>query len=68
MPFICCGGDVYKAEIVGYFDDDSVTARTEVILDTTVPIPRILNQRNKSHLPAAYSIDILGRELVDETR
>ena len=65
MPFICCGGDVYRAEIVGYFDDGQVTARSEAILDTTADIPRILFQRHKSHLPAAYDIETLGRDLVD---
>ena len=63
MPFICCGGDVYKAEIVGYFDDNVATSRAEVILDTTVPLPRILFWRDKSHLQRGYTIDILGTDL-----
>ena len=66
MPFICCGGDVYKAEIVGYFDDNVATSRAEVILDTTVPLPRILFWRDKSHLQRGYTIDILGTDLNTE--
>ena len=63
MPFICCGGDVYRAEIVGYFDDNVATSRAEVILDTTIPLPRILFWRDKSHLQRGYTVDILGTDL-----
>lgn len=65
LPFICVGGDVYKAEVVGYFDDGVGTSRAEVILDTTVPIPRILFWRDKSHLQSGYDIDVLGRDLIE---
>ncbi|MDG2103013.1 MAG: type II secretion system protein GspK [Pirellulaceae bacterium] len=63
MPFICCGGDVYRAEIVGYFDDNVATSRAEVILDTTEPLPRILFWRDKSHLQRGYSVESLGTDL-----
>ncbi len=65
MPFICTGGDVYRAEIVGYFGDGSGTSRAEVVLDTTVPVPRILFWRDKSHLQVGYSVDTLGTNLVE---
>jgi len=63
LPFVCTGGDVYQAEIVGYFADGAGTSRAEVVLDTTIPVPRILFWRDKSHLPAGYSVDSLGLEL-----
>ena len=63
MPFICAGGSVYRAEIVGYFDDGVATSRAEVILDTTIPIPRVLFWRDKSHLPSGYTVDTLGTDL-----
>ena len=65
MPYICTGGDVYQAEIVGYFADGAGTSRVEVVLDTTVPIPRILFWRDKSHLQGGYSIDALGTNLIE---
>lgn len=69
MPFICTGGDVFKAEVIGYFDDLVGSSRAEVYLDTTQPLPRILFWRDKSHLQSGYNIDILGRDLiVDETQ
>jgi len=60
FPFICTGGDVYRAEIVGYFDDGLGASRAEVILDTTAPLPRILFWRDKTYLQNGYSIDMLG--------
>ena len=66
MPFICTGGDVYKAEVVGYYDDQVGTSRAEVYLDTTQPLPRILFWRDKSHLQSGYDIDVLGRDLIEQ--
>lgn len=65
MPFICTGGDVYRAEIVGYFADGAGTSRAEVVLDSTVPIPRVLFWRDKSHLRGAFSVDALGSNLIE---
>lgn len=62
-PFVCSGGDVYRAEVVGYFQDSVATSRAEVVLDTTLPIPRILFWRDKSHLQSGYSVEILGAQL-----
>lgn len=62
-PFVCAGGDVYRAEVVGYYQDSVATSRAEVILDTTELVPRILFWRDKSHLQSGYSVDILGAEL-----
>ncbi len=62
-PFVCAGGDVYRAEVVGYYQDSVATSRAEVILDTTELVPRVLFWRDKSHLQSGYSVDILGAEL-----
>ncbi len=61
-PFICADGDVYRAEVVGYFQDSVATSRAEVIFDATLPIPRLLFWRDKSHLQSGYSVDQLGAE------
>lgn len=65
LPYICCGGDVYRAEIVGYFDDQIGNSRVEVIIDTSSPLPRVLFWRDKSHLQRGYSADTLGTALVE---
>ena len=63
LPFICCGGAVYSAEVVGYFGDGVATSRASVVLDTTLPVPRILSWRDKSHVEGAYSVETLGVDL-----
>jgi DNA uptake protein ComE-like DNA-binding protein len=63
-PYICCGGDVYRAEVVGYFDDQIGIARAESVIDTTTPLPRVLFWRDKSHLQRGYSADTLGTALI----
>ncbi len=64
LPFVCVEGDVYKGEIVGYFGDGAGTSRAEAVFDTTVPVPRLLFWRDKSDLPAAWSVDVLGTNLI----
>jgi len=60
MPFICVGGDVYQAEVVGYFGDGVGTSRAEAIIDTTADIPKLTFWRDKTHLQGTFSIDVLG--------
>jgi hypothetical protein len=59
-PFICCKGDVYRAEIIGYFESGEASSRAEVVYDTTEPLPRLLFWRDKSHLPIGQSVQTLG--------
>ena len=63
MTYVCAGGAVYRAEIVGYFLSGIGTSRSEAVIDTTVPVPRVLFWRDKSHLPTGYSIESLGLDL-----
>ncbi|MFK7769192.1 MAG: general secretion pathway protein GspK [Mariniblastus sp.] len=65
MKYICTGGDVYRGEIVGYFADGAATSRAEVVLDTTVPIPRVLFWRSKSHLRGSFSIEAMGTVITE---
>ena len=60
LPYICVGGDVYSAEVTGFYDDGVGISRVEVIVDNTVPIPRILFWRDKTHLGSGFSPIVLG--------
>jgi len=60
LPFICVGGRVYSAEVSGFYDDGVGISRIEVIVDNTVPIPRILFWRDKTHLGSGFSPIVLG--------
>ncbi|MFO0903637.1 MAG: type II secretion system protein GspK [Pirellulales bacterium] len=64
-PFLCAGGDVYRAQVVGYFQGGQASARTEVVLDATESPPRILLWRDISHLGRGYALETLGVDLND---
>jgi hypothetical protein len=63
MPFVCAGGDVYRAQVIGYFQDGGAAARTEVIWDASSGTPRVLFWRDLSHLGRGYALETLGVEL-----
>ena len=65
MPYICVGGDVYNAEVVGYFGDGIGTSRAEAVIDTTTEVPRILFWRDKTRLEGSFSVEILGGQLAN---
>jgi hypothetical protein len=40
LPNLTCGGQVYRAQVIGYFEEGGPIARAEVVLDATVRPPR----------------------------
>lgn len=66
MPFVCGSGDVYRTQVIGYFEDGRASARVEVVLDATHLPPRVLLWRDISHLGRGYPLEMLGVSLVDE--
>ena len=60
MPLLCTGGDVYRAQVVGYFESGRPASRAEVVLDATQQPPRIVLWRTVTHLGRGYSLDVLG--------
>jgi hypothetical protein len=60
MPFICGGGNAYRAQVVGYFQGGQAASRAEVVFDATSPLPRIVLWRDLTHLGRGYSIETLG--------
>ena len=60
MPFVCAGGSVYRAQVIGYYDDGRAASRLEVVLDATQQPTRVLLWRDISHLGRGYSLETLG--------
>lgn len=60
MPFVCGGGSVYRAQIVGYFDESGPSSRIEAVIDATNGAPRLLFWRNISHLGRGFPLETLG--------
>ncbi|NMC22050.1 MAG: general secretion pathway protein GspK, partial [Thermogutta sp.] len=59
MPFVTCGGDVFKAQVVGYLGGGIPAVRHEVTLDATVRPARVLFWRDMSHLGRGFDADVL---------
>jgi len=59
-PFLTATGDVYRAQIVGYFDHGGPSARLEVVLSATTGLPRRLLWRDISRLGRGFSLEMLG--------
>ncbi|MFN0020533.1 MAG: type II secretion system protein GspK [Pirellulaceae bacterium] len=60
MPYICGGGDVYRAQVVGYFQGGQAASRAEVIFDASTTTPRVLLWRDTSHLGRGFALETLG--------
>lgn len=60
MPFVTCGGNVFKAQVVGYLAGGGPSCRLETILDATVRPARVLFWRDMSHLGRGFPLDTLG--------
>jgi hypothetical protein len=63
-PFVTARGDVFRAQIVGYFEDGGAASRVEAVFDATSPRPRILSWKDISHLGRGYPLELLGVQLI----
>jgi hypothetical protein len=50
LPYVTSGGAIFKAQIIGQFEEGTPTARLEVILDSTQKPTRIVFWKDMSHL------------------
>ncbi len=60
MPLVTAGGDVYRAQIVGYYEGTAASTRVEVIVDATTVNPKIIHYRDLSHLGRGFDLSVLG--------
>ena len=61
MPLVTCGGDVFKAQIVGYIEGDAAFSRIEAIVSGAGDVPTILFFRRMDHLGRGFDIPTLGQ-------
>lgn len=62
MPLVTGGGSVYRAQVIGYFDQSGPAARAEVVVDAATAAPRLVFIRDLSHLGRGYAPETLGIE------
>lgn len=60
LPLLTGGGDVYRAQIIGYFETIGASHRREVIIDATSVNPTIVAVRDLSHLGRGFDLSVLG--------
>lgn len=54
-PYITAHGDVYRLQVLGFFDGGGPVARLEAMIDSTQLPPRIISQRDLNELGRGYS-------------
>lgn len=59
--FLTARGAVYRLQSVGHFDQGGPIVRTEAVIDATELPPRVIFQRDLSHLGPGYRIDQLSQ-------
>jgi hypothetical protein len=64
-PYFCTQGAVFKATVIGRFDERSPVSRMEVWLDAAEggKLPKIIRIRDISELGPGYSAELLGADL-----
>ncbi|MCA9133818.1 MAG: general secretion pathway protein GspK, partial [Planctomycetales bacterium] len=61
LPLVTCGGDVYKAQIIGYLEGNAAFSRIEAVVSGVGEIPQILFFRRMDHLGRGFDIPTLGQ-------
>ena len=54
-PYITSHGDIYRAQVLGFFDGGGPVSRIEVLIDATQLPPRIVSHRDLNELGRCYS-------------
>lgn len=60
MPLITAGGDVYRAQIIGYYENAAASTRIEAVIDATSLNPQVIHYRDLSHLGRGFDAAVLG--------
>ena len=54
------GGDVYRAQVVGYFEEGASAARLEAVIDAADATPIVISYRRLDHLGRGFPAATLG--------
>jgi hypothetical protein len=61
-PYLTTGGDVFRAQVVGFFDAGGPSARADVVVDGTVSPPRQVYWKDLRLLGRGFSAEDVGGE------
>ncbi len=62
LPYLTGGGDVHRAEIIGFFDQVGPTTRTEFLIDATTRPARSVYWKDLRSLGMKYTVEDIGVE------
>jgi hypothetical protein len=60
LPYLTAGGDVYRAQVAAFFDTPGPSARAEVVIDATGPVPREVYWKDLRPLGLGHSREVIG--------
>src|SRR5690606_42049902 len=60
MPLVTAGGDVYRAQVIGYHETSASFTRVEVVIDATGINPKVVQYRTLSRLGRGFDLSVLG--------
>ena len=60
LPYITTGGDVYRAQIVGYYSRPGPAGRVEVVIDATGRQPRQVYWKDLRIFGRGYPAELLA--------
>jgi len=66
-PEITCGGDVFRAQIIGFFDETGTFSRRETVVDATVFPPREISPKDLTSYGIGFSNPVLFGENIAAT-
>jgi type II secretory pathway component PulK len=65
MALVTTGGNVYRAQVVGFFDEEGPADRLEVLIDATQSPPVVRRRWELRELGPGYSREVLGVPVAD---
>lgn len=65
-PYITTGGDIYRFQTIGHFDEGGPTTRMEAMIDATVYPPKISFVRDLTTLGRGYHPSMLSSATADQ--
>ncbi len=68
MSLVTAGGNVYRAQVVGFFDEAGSADRVEVVIDATQSPPIVRRRWSLRELGPGYSPEVLGVPATDDAR
>jgi len=65
QPLITGSGDVYRAQVVGYYEQGAAFSRIEAWIDSSDTHPKVISYRRMDHLGRGFANSTLGQRSVN---